>query len=138
MFYVECRDDKVMKTILILFNILMKLFSERADKFVHPFSTFNSERQSISALDKTKFNNSITVFGNLVGPPPRKVILKKSDRGKFFLTGFLGGKKVCRTGFLKMTLRGGQPTFFYRALIGRTKKGISTPKPATEIFKFFP
>ena len=51
-----------------------------------------------------------TVFGNLVGPPPRKVILKKSDRVQFFLTGFLGGKKVCRTGFCKMTLRGGGTT----------------------------
>ena len=39
MFYVECRDDKGMKNILILSNILMKLFSERADKFVHPFDT---------------------------------------------------------------------------------------------------
>ena len=39
MFYKAYKDNKDMTNILIFSKILMKSFSERTDKFVHPFGT---------------------------------------------------------------------------------------------------
>ena len=39
MFYKAYEDNKDMKNILIFSKILMKSFSERTDKYVHPFDT---------------------------------------------------------------------------------------------------